>query len=189
MSSWELTVLNAALDFKKATQSGDWSKFVDRKSNPKFNDEELKKLAKDFPDLKPVLDDAANYHEGITNELQSVTDDLESGGADKPTAIEKVRAQIERLKIESIANIDTSTNRVVSLIGGLSKDQQEKAAEFWEALLYGFAIPWSEVMTQVGRIFEHVVEWTGQVWELVRSSWNSVKSYFSQVWGWLEGIN
>ncbi|KAM3534624.1 hypothetical protein MY4038_002174 [Beauveria bassiana] len=62
--------------------------------------DELKKLAQEFPEIKTVLEDSANHHQGITDEFQSVTDDLESGSADKPTAIERVRAQSERLKAE-----------------------------------------------------------------------------------------
>jgi hypothetical protein len=77
--------------------------------------------------------------------------------------------------------MDASTERVVALIEGLSEDQQKKAAELWEALLYGFAVPWSEVMTQVETIFEHVVEWSGQVWAQVKTSWTSVKDTFTQV--------
>ncbi|KGQ12351.1 hypothetical protein BBAD15_g1903 [Beauveria bassiana D1-5] len=186
MSSWKTTVLSVGSDFKRATQTGDWSKFLDKKNDPQCSQDEFKKLAQEFPEIKTVLEDSANHHQGITDEFQSVTDDLESGSADKPTAIERVRAQSEKLKAESIANIDASTERVMALIEGLAEDQQKKAAEFWEALLYGFAFSWSEVMTQVERIFEHVTEWTSQVWEQVRTS---IKGSFTQVWAWLGGIN
>ncbi|KAM3481306.1 hypothetical protein MY8738_004562 [Beauveria namnaoensis] len=186
MSSWKATVLSVGGDFKRATQTGDWSKFSDKKND---SQDEAKKLAQEFPEIKAVLEDSANYHQGITDEFQSVTDDLESGSADKPTAIERVKAQSEKLKAESIANIDASTQRVMALIEGLPEDQQKKAAEFWEALVYGFAVPWSEVMTQVERIFEYVVEWTSQVWEQVKSSWTLIKGSFNQVWAWLGGIN
>ncbi|KAM3543734.1 hypothetical protein ARSEF1564_003394 [Beauveria bassiana] len=169
MSSWKTNVLSVGSDFKRATETGDWSKFLDKNKDPKFSQDELKKLAQDFPEIKTDLEDSANHHQGITDEFQSVTDDLESGSADKPTAIESAK--------------------VMALIEGLAEDQQKKAAEFWEALLYGFAVPWSEVMTQVERIFEHVIEWTSQVWEQVRSSWTSIKGSFTQVWAWLGEIN
>ncbi|PNP45757.1 hypothetical protein TGAMA5MH_02496 [Trichoderma gamsii] len=117
------------------------------------------------------MEDQSNHHQGLTDEYQSVTDDLESGGADKPTAIERVRAQGKRMKAESIANIDASTERVLALIEGLPDDQQQKAADFWVAIGDLFIGFWGEILTQVEQIFEFAIEWLSQVWEQVKANW------------------
>ncbi|KAM3543740.1 hypothetical protein ARSEF1564_003400 [Beauveria bassiana] len=95
MSSWKTNVLSVGSDFKRATETGDWSKFLDKNKDPKFSQDELKKLAQDFPEIKTDLEDSANHHQGITDEFQSVTDDLESGSADKPTAIESAKREAQ----------------------------------------------------------------------------------------------
>ncbi|KAL7946855.1 hypothetical protein V8C42DRAFT_296350 [Trichoderma barbatum] len=186
--AWRLQVLNIAANYKTAIQTGDFSKFPKKGDPPKYNKDELQRMAKDFPEIQTVIEDQGNYHQGITDENQSVTDDLESGHADKPTAIERVRAQGEKMKAESIANIDASTERIVALIEGLPHDQQQQAADFWEALSNGFIAFWSEILTQVERIFELVVEWLSQVWEQVRECWNLVKGTWNEFWAWLQGL-
>ncbi|EHK43279.1 hypothetical protein TRIATDRAFT_85900 [Trichoderma atroviride IMI 206040] len=70
-------------------------KSTERKS-PKYTNDELKKFANEFPELRTVVGDQGDYHQGTTDEYQSVTDDLEPGSTDKPTAIERVRAQGEK---------------------------------------------------------------------------------------------
>ena len=187
MATWKAQVLNVSSSFKRAVETGDFSKFP-KQSESKYTQDELKRLAGDFPEIKTVMEDMANHHQGITDENQSVTDDLESGHADKPTAIERVKAQGEKMKAESIANSDASTERTIALIEGLPEDQQKKAADFWEALLNAFASFWEQVLTQVERIFEYTVEWLSQVWEQVKASWSSVKQIWTQFWAWLQNL-
>lgn len=186
MASWKAQILNSAATYKRAIQTGDFSKIQDDKS--KYSDKDLKSMANDFPEVKVVMEDQANHHSGLTDEYQSVTDDLESGHADKPTAIERVKAQGEKMKAESIANIDASTQRVLALIEGLPEDQQQRAADFWDALGNGFMLFWSTILTQVERIFEFVVEWLSQVWEQVKAAWQTVKGVWTQIWAWLQGL-
>ncbi|KAJ3481339.1 hypothetical protein NLG97_g7845 [Lecanicillium saksenae] len=101
--------------------TGDFSQLKDGAN--KFSADELKKRGGDFPEVKTVIEDVANYHSGLTDEFRSLTDDLESGQADKPTAIERIKAQSEKVAAESSANVDASTARVVALIEGLPDDQ------------------------------------------------------------------
>lgn len=187
-SSWKAQVLNAAAGYKRAIETGDFSKYPKDGKSPKYTQDELKKFANDFPEIKTVLEDQSNYHQGITDEYQSVTDDLESGHADKPTAIERVKSQGERMKAESMANIEASTDRVVALIEGLPEDQQQNAADFWVAIGDLFMGFWGEILTQVERIFEFVVEWLSQVWEQVKGSWSQIKEIWTQIWAWLGGL-
>ncbi|KAL7935805.1 hypothetical protein V8C35DRAFT_333623 [Trichoderma chlorosporum] len=187
-SAWKAQVLNLAANIKKAIQTGDFSKFPKKGDAPKLSKDELKKLADDFPEIKVVVEDQINYHQGLTDEYQSVTDDLEAGGADKPTAIERVRAQGERLKADSFANVDANTQRVLALIEGLPEDQQQKAADFWKALNFGFIPSWSEILTQQENIFDHVVQWQSSVWDQVRESWKVVKGTWTEIWAWLGSI-
>ncbi|KID79316.1 uncharacterized protein G6M90_00g020920 [Metarhizium brunneum] len=186
MASWKAQILNSAATYKRAIQTGDFSKIQDDKS--KYSDKDLKSMANEFPEVKVVMEDQATYHSGITDEHQAVTEDLESGHADKPTAIERVKAQGEKMKAESIANIDASTQRVLALLEGLPEDQQQRAADFWDALGNGFMLFWSTILTQVERIFEFVVEWLSQVWEQVKAAWQTVKGVWTQIWAWLQGL-
>lgn len=183
--AWKAQILTAAAGYKRAIETGDFSQYPTKGKSPKYSNDELKKLANEFPEIKVVIEDQANYHQGITDEYQSVTDDLESGSADKPTAIERVKAQGEKMKAESIANIDASTERVVALIEGLPEDDQQKAADFWVAIGDMFSGFWGEILTQVERIFVFVVEWLSQVWEQVKGAWSLVKQLFAEIWAWL----
>jgi hypothetical protein len=134
------------------------------------------------------LEDQANYHQGLTDEYQSVTDDLESGHADKPTAIERVNAQGAKLKAESATNINASTERAIALIEGLPDGEQQKAADFWVATGDVFIGFWGEILAQVERIFELVVEWLSQVWEQVKDALKSVKNLWIEFWNWLSSL-
>lgn len=77
-----------------------------------------------------------------------MTDDLEDGSADKPTSIERVKAQSEKFKAESLSNIEASTERLIALIEGLDADQQQRAADYWAESFSVFAAAWSEILTE-----------------------------------------
>ncbi|KAI5456950.1 hypothetical protein BGZ63DRAFT_395158 [Mariannaea sp. PMI_226] len=187
-AAWRSQILTTSADYKRAVQTGDFSGLTKKADNPKLTIDELKSLANDFPEVKVVMEDAGNHCQGVCDEYQSVTDDLESGGADKPTAIERVKAQGEKMKAECIANFDASTERVLALIEGLPDDNQQKAADFWDAISIKFAVFVSEVLTQVETIFETVIEWLSQVWEQVKQCWSLVKEIWTKFWAWLQDL-
>jgi hypothetical protein len=186
--SWRLQINKLLASYKTALQTGDFSELKKKADNPKYTHDEMKLLAGDFPEIKTVMEDLVNYHQALADEYQSVTDDLESGQADKPTAIERVRSQGEKLKAESAANTDASGERVVALIDGLPEDQQQRAADFWETLFLQVMVFWSQVLVQFEQIFEAVVEWLSQVWEQVKTCWGSVKGVLTEIWAWLASL-
>lgn len=187
-ATWKAQILDATAGYKKAIEAGDFSKYPKDGESSKYTNDELRELANDFPKIKTVLEDQSSYHQGLNDEYQSVTDDLESGSADNPTSIERVKSQGEKMKTESIANIDASTERVLALIEGLPDDQQQKAADFWVAIGDLFIGFWGEILTQVEQILESVIEWLSQIWEQVRENWSLVKAVWTQIWAWLGSL-
>ncbi|EFY84165.1 hypothetical protein MAC_09791 [Metarhizium acridum CQMa 102] len=186
--AWKLRVLNLAADYKTALQEGNFSKFAEKRGHANYTEDEIKRMANEFPGIETVMEDQTRSHQGLTDDYNKVTDDLESGGADKPTAIERVKAQAEKMKAESIANIDANTKRVLALIESLPEDQQDLAADFWESLSDGFMKFWKEVLNAIERIFEAVVNWLKKVWEQVKACWETVKGIWDEIWKWLEGL-